>query len=104
MKFYEILKSIMDEKGISISEVARLSGLSDSTVRSIIDRKQARVALEVAFKLSNGLNVSLERLNGQVEKQLTNEYSDIEKEIISQYRKKPEMQQAVHTLLGIKED
>lgn len=65
MYFYEILQSIMDEKELSIPEVARLSGLTDSTVRSILARKNKTVALEVAFKLSKGLNVSLERLNGE---------------------------------------
>lgn len=65
MYFYEILQSIMDEKGLSISEVARLSKLPDSTVRSILARKNKTVALEVAFKLAKGLDVSLERLNGE---------------------------------------
>lgn len=65
MYFYEVLQSIMDEKKISISDVARLSGLTDSTVRSIIKRKNKTVALEVAFKLSKGLDVSLQRLNGE---------------------------------------
>lgn len=67
MYFYEILQSIIDEKEISIAEAARLSGLTDSTVRSIIARKNKTVALEVAFKLSKGLGVSLQRLNGEPE-------------------------------------
>lgn len=70
MDFYLILQEIMEEKNINIPTVARKSGLSDGTVRSIIKRKQKNVALEVAFKLSNGLNVSLERLNGLPEKEL----------------------------------
>ena len=56
----------MDEKGLSIPEVARLSGLPDSTVRSMMTRKNRTVALEVAFKLSKGLQVSLEQLNGEL--------------------------------------
>jgi len=64
MDFYIILNEIMTEKGIGIADVARASGLTDSTVRSIIDRKQKKVALNIAFKLSEGLGVSLERLNG----------------------------------------
>lgn len=67
MDFYIILKEIMDEKDMTISDVSKVSGLTDSTVRSIIDRKQKKVALNVAFKLSKGLNVSLERLNGMEE-------------------------------------
>ena len=65
MYFYEILQSIMDEKQLSIPEVARLSKLPDSTIRSILSRKNKTVALEVAFKLAKGLDVSLEQLNGE---------------------------------------
>ncbi len=65
MYFYEILQTIMQEKNLKIPDVARLSDLPDSTIRSIISRKNKTVALEVAFKLSKGLNVSLEELNGE---------------------------------------
>lgn len=67
MEFHEILSLIMQEKGLSIPDVARLCGLTDSTVRSIIDRHQKKIALSVAFKLSEGLGVSLQRLNGMPE-------------------------------------
>ena len=65
MEFYKILQEIMSEKQIGIPDVARACGLSDSTVRAIIDRKAKNVTLEVAFKMQRGLNVSLERLNGE---------------------------------------
>lgn len=65
MYFYEILQSIMNEKKLTVADVARLSGLTDSTVRSIITRKNRTVALEVAFKISKGLDVSLQHLNGE---------------------------------------
>lgn len=64
----EILQSIMDEKQLTVAETSKLCGLPDSTVRGIITRKQKSVALEVAFKLSRGLNVSLEELNGETKK------------------------------------
>lgn len=67
MDFYLILQDVMREKELTIPEVARLSGLSDSTVRSIISRKSKTAALEVAAKISRGLDVSLERLNGENE-------------------------------------
>lgn len=65
MDFYKVLEDIMHEKDLGVPDVARACGLSDSTVRSILKRKQQNVALEVAFKIANGLNVSLERLNGE---------------------------------------
>lgn len=67
MEFYKILENIMEEKGLKVADVAKASGLTDSTVRSIFDRKQKKVALNVAFKLADGLGVSLERLNGMPE-------------------------------------
>lgn len=67
MDFYEILQDIMDEKGLNIPDVARSCGLSDGTVRSMITRKSKNVTLEVAFKMADGLGVSLERLNGLTE-------------------------------------
>ena len=61
----------MDERNLKVAEVARICGLPDSTVRGIITRKQKSVALEVAFKLSDGLNISLRELNGQKGKKKT---------------------------------
>jgi transcriptional regulator with XRE-family HTH domain len=54
----------MDEQGLSIPDVARRTNLADSTIRSIVNRKSKTVALEVAAKISAGLDVPLERLNG----------------------------------------
>lgn len=65
MDFYKILLEIMEEKSYNIPDVARATGLSDSTIRSIISRKTKKVSLDVAFKMYKGLGVSLERLNGE---------------------------------------
>ncbi len=67
MEFWEILYEIMYEKDLTVAQVAKACDLRDSTVRSILDRKQKKVALNVAFKLSRGLGVSLFRLDGQEE-------------------------------------
>lgn len=64
MEFYKTLENIMLQKGLSIADVARMCDLPDSTVRSIIDRKQKKVALSIAFNLSEGLDVTLESLAG----------------------------------------
>lgn len=99
MHFYEILQDIMKEQSLSVPDVARMSGLADSTIRSIISRKTKTVALEVAFKISKGLNVSLERLNGD---SYDNFYiNEDEKEIIIAYRKHSEVQYAIKKLLDL---
>lgn len=67
MEFYKVLENLMKNRNLSIPDIARATGLSDSTLRSIISRKTKNISLEVAFKLSQGLNVSLEELNGDKE-------------------------------------
>jgi len=62
--FYKILLDIMDKKSMSIPDVARATGLHDSTIRSIINRKSKSVALDVAAKISQGLDIDISALNG----------------------------------------
>ena len=89
LEFYKILQSIMEEKSMRISDVARVSGLSDSTVRSILTRHSKTVALDVAFKLSKGLGVTLECLNGSDTKPISSNYlllSDQELDMVHKMR------------------
>lgn len=90
MEFYKILQSIIDEYGLTIPETARLCGLSDSTIRTILTRKNKSVSLEVAFKLSSGLNVSLERLNYGVSTSEPDKFTPEEKSLVYSYRQASE--------------
>ncbi len=65
---YKAIQAIMDERGLSITDVAHLCNLSDSTVHSIMRRERGTIALSVAFKIADGLGISLEKLNGMPEK------------------------------------
>ncbi|MDE7342244.1 MAG: helix-turn-helix domain-containing protein [Lachnospiraceae bacterium] len=85
MEIYKILAQIMEERQLKISDVARMCDLPDSTVRGIEKRKQSTIALEVAFKLSNGLGVSLEYLNGMPEKNNNSENDFRLKKITNYY-------------------
>lgn len=89
MDFYEILKAVMAEKSMNIPDVARVSGLSDSTIRSILARHSKTVALDVAFKLAKGLGVTLERLGGCEEEPISSNYlflSDLELDLMKKLR------------------
>lgn len=90
-EIYKILEHRLKEKNISIAEAARLCDLPDSTVRGIIKRKQQSIALEVAFKISKGLGISLEALNGGAANQpKTNAdfvFTAYPDEIIKKYRR-----------------
>ena len=67
MPVYEVLEQIMEERSLKVADIARQCDIPDSTVRGIIKRKQDTIALDVAWKLSDGLGISLERLNGMQE-------------------------------------
>ncbi len=69
MEIYKIISDIMRNQNLSVADIAKKSNLPDSTVRGIVTRKQKNIALGVAFKLSQGLGVSLEYLNGMPEKE-----------------------------------
>lgn len=86
MEIYKVLQAIMDERKMNIPDVARATGLSDSTVRSIITRKTKTVALEVAAKLSQGLGLSLEQLNDGLSSVPVPVLSGEEYTIIKKYR------------------
>ena len=86
MEFYKILSKIMKERNMKIPDVVKISGVPDSTIRSIIDRKSKSVALEVAFKLSKGLGVSLEYLNyGEEDHSTHTIYNKEHSELINAY-------------------
>lgn len=91
MAFYQILDEIMEEQGLNIPAVSRKCGLSDGTIRSIMTRKQEGVALGVAFKISDGLGVSLERLNGMPDPEPQTKKSppitDEDKDLLDKYHK-----------------
>lgn len=62
MSFADKLRSLMEAKGWSVSDLAKASGLSFPTVRSYTSTgKNARIPnLSNAFKLSDALGVSVD--------------------------------------------
>lgn len=70
MELWQILQQIMDERNYKVADIAHICGLPDSTVRGIVTRKQKSIALDVAFRLSRGLGISLETLAGETDAQI----------------------------------
>lgn len=90
MEFYQMLASLMHRRNMTVPEVARACGLSDSTVRSILDRKQKKIAFNVALKLSRGLDIPLESLAGEdhaMREPLARELNAEEARLVRQYRR-----------------
>ncbi len=58
--FYEIFKEITVEMGLNISDIVRITGLTDKQVRTIIIRRMKDAPLPIAMQLSETLNVPLQ--------------------------------------------
>ena len=83
-----VLKELIEQRGVSVNELARSIGVSAQTLYSIVKRDNMKVDIEILVKLCNALNVPLEvfyRGLGEERKNWENLCAD-EKELIDIYR------------------
>ena len=52
-------REIMKERGMKPNELANLSGVTPSTVYSMLDERRKELSINVIKKLCDGLNISL---------------------------------------------
>lgn len=62
---YGIIYRILFEQDITVADAARMCGVNEFIVRTILLQKQATVPSETMYKLAKGLNVPIERLLGE---------------------------------------
>ena len=62
--FYKIFIDVTTEMGLGISDIVRITGLTDRQVRTIILRRMKEAPLPVALQLSRTLDVPLEVWTG----------------------------------------
>ncbi|MFR6001355.1 helix-turn-helix domain-containing protein [Ruminococcus sp.] len=104
-KLSEILKS----QNSNPNELADKIGITSSTIYSIIKRDNMKVDISVLAKICKALNVKMEVFydeyisDNKSSFQVPFTLTEHEKEVITAYRSKPEMQQAVDRLLGVEE-
>lgn len=109
-QFHEQLKKIMQEKGISQAELSKRTGIPKSAMSQYLSGafkpKQKRTyLLAKALGVSEAWLIGMdgaERERNDIE--LVNSEFHItshEKDVIIAYRKRPDMQNAVDTLLGV---
>lgn len=96
-KLSEILKS----QNSNPNELADKIGITSSTIYSIIKRDNMKVDISVLAKICKALNVKMEVFydeyisDNKSSFQVPFTLTEHEKEVITAYRSKPEMQQAV---------
>jgi transcriptional regulator with XRE-family HTH domain len=56
----ELILELCEKQGITVNKLATLSGLTQSTIDSILKGKSNNPRLETAEKLAVGFNISLE--------------------------------------------
>ena len=61
-KLQNLLLNTIDKKGISQRELARLSGISRSTLNDIVNGKIKKIKLDNLYQISNILELNLENL------------------------------------------
>lgn len=97
------LQNLLDEKGINVNELSKMINVSNQTLYSIIKRDNMKIDFEVLLKICKALNVSVEYFYSDYTNTMQTQFllDEQEKELVTAYRNKPEMQEAVNTLLGI---
>lgn len=91
MKIGEFLQKHLDEAKISQAELARRSGVPASTISSIINRNNDRVAIEMMLKICEVLNCDLEEYIDSLKKKTVTDstkmsFSQNELQHIKKYR------------------
>lgn len=69
MTFGEALVLLMDEKGISQTELAALSGVGKSTIGELVKGRSKEPTFSKAKKLADGLGVTLQDFIDLMEKE-----------------------------------
>lgn len=62
----EILRTLMDEKGMKVSDIVRISGLPYSTVKAILERGAEKAGYVNVCKICNALGISADELEKKV--------------------------------------
>lgn len=104
MRFYERFESLMKERGLTVAEVSRATGIPYTTLDSYVKKKQSYTSMENVIKLAEYFGVTMEWLATGKEKKDTQD--DVE---LSQRKKKaiemvskltPEEEKAVMAFLN----
>lgn len=101
------LSDILSEQNRNPNELAEKIGEAPSTIYSIIRRDNMKVDITILAKICSELGVDMERFYNEYVKSASKEAFRLtkhEKEVVIAYRKRPDMQAAVDTLLGVPAD
>ena len=67
MGYGEYIKNLLDEKGMSVAELSRLTGIPSSSLYATIRRNSEKMDMSYLEKISKVMNVSIDRLSGALD-------------------------------------
>ena len=62
----EILRALMEEKGMKVSDIVKISGLPYSTVKAILERGAEKAGYVNVCKICNAVGISADELEKKV--------------------------------------
>lgn len=105
-KTVERIHSIMENEKITNKQLAAKSGVSVHTLGKVLRLETKEPSVSLIIDVANALNVSADYLIYGIESNNTVAFNVTthEKAVITAYRNKPEMQDAVDKLLEVRDD
>lgn len=109
MEIGQLIHSRRLELNLTLEEIGNYVGVSKSTVKKWEDGYISNMRRDKISALAKILKISpVSLITGELEEEIkicrSIELTTHEKEVITAYRSKPEMQQAVDRLLGVEEE
>jgi len=99
----EFIKFKIKEKGFTLKDYAKHIGMPYSSLLSMLSGNLGGASLENVIKICNGLGISLSSLQKRsgITEELPWELSELEKQLISNYRSLCKIQPAINKLLDL---
>ena len=105
MTIEEMLKDFILTQYKSIREFCVVSNVPYSTLTNIFKRGIMGSGVSNVIKICKALNIDTESLiNGEIKERAIDNITSEEKNVVQAYRSKPQMQEAVNTLLGVSKE
>ena len=101
----QLLKEYIIKKYKNLNKFSVQSGIPYNTIANIFKRGIMGSSVSVVLNICGFLNIDTESLiNGEIKERAIDDITSDEKDVVRAYRSKPQMQDAVNTLLGVSKE
>ena len=105
MGFTVKMLRLMEEKNITVSELARMVGTRQSTIASMITRDSSRISINLLMDIAHALGTTVDDLLSESKQTEQLHLSEEERRIIKAYRSSSsDTKSAVCAVLGVRQE